>query len=77
VQAPKSLQVKVKPNAREDRLSFGDDGIWLAHIKAQPVDGKANEALIGLIATHFGVRKNQVLLKSGAGSRIKRFILLT
>jgi uncharacterized protein (TIGR00251 family) len=77
VEAPESLQVKVKPNAREDRLSLGDDGIWLAQIKAPPVDGKANEALIALIAAHFGVRKNQVVLKSGASSRLKRFILLT
>lgn len=77
MEAPESLQVKVKPNAREDRLSLGDDGIWLAQIKAPPVDGKANEALIALIAAHFGVRKNQVVLKSGASSRLKRFILLT
>lgn len=76
MEVPKSLQVKVKPNAREDRLSLGDDGIWLAQIKAQPVDGKANEALIALIAAHFGVRKNQVVLKSGASSRVKRLILL-
>jgi uncharacterized protein len=77
VEVPKSLQVKVKPNAREDRLRLGDDGIWLAQIKAQPVDGKANEALIAMIAAHFGIRKNQVLIKSGASSRVKRFILLT
>lgn len=77
MEAPESLQVKVKPNAREDRLSLGDDGIWLAQIKAPPVDGKANQALIALIAAHFGVRKNQVVLKSGASSRLKRFILLT
>lgn len=77
MEAPESLQVKVKPNAREDRLNLGDDGIWLAQIKAPPVDGKANQALIALIAAHFGVRKNQVVLKSGASSRLKRFILLT
>ena len=77
MEVPKSLQVKVKPNAREDRLSPGDEGVWLAQIKEPPVDDKANDALIALIAGHFGLRKNQILIKSGASSRIKRFILLT
>jgi uncharacterized protein YggU (UPF0235/DUF167 family) len=76
VEVPKSLQFKVKPNARENRLELSGDGIWLAQIKAQPVDGKANEALVALIAKHFKCRKHQVILKSGAGSRLKRFVLL-
>jgi uncharacterized protein (TIGR00251 family) len=40
-------------------------------VKAPPVDGKANEALIALVAGHFGVRKAQVSIKSGASSRLK------
>ena len=72
---PNSLQVKVKPNARESRLECGADGIWLANIKAQPVDGKANAPLIALIAEHFTLRKNQISIKSGAGTRIKRLLI--
>ena len=72
---PSSLQVKVKPNAREDRFAPGDDGVWLASIKAQPVDGKANEALIALVAAYFKLRKQQVSIKSGAGARIKRLLI--
>jgi uncharacterized protein YggU (UPF0235/DUF167 family) len=37
------------------------------------VDGKANAAVIGLIAAHFGLRKAQVTLKSGASGRLKLF----
>ncbi len=72
---PSSLQVKVKPNAREDRFAPGDDGVWLASLKAQPVDGKANEALIALVAAYFKLRKQQVSIKSGAGARIKRLLI--
>ena len=72
---PSFLQVKVKPNAREDRFVPGDDGVWLASIKAQPVDGKANDALIALVAAHFRLRKNQITIKSGAGARIKRLLI--
>jgi uncharacterized protein YggU (UPF0235/DUF167 family) len=75
VSVPSSLQVKVKPNAREDRFAPGDDGIWLASLKALPVDGKANEALIALIADYFKLRKKQVHIKSGAGARIKRLLI--
>ena len=72
---PSSLQVKVKPNAREDRFAPGDDGVWMASLKAQPVDGKANEALIALVAAYFNLRKQQVSIKSGAGARIKRLLI--
>lgn len=66
------LQVKVKPNARLERLEQAEDGTWLASIKAQPVDGKANETLIALVAEHFGLRKNQISIKSGGAGRLKR-----
>lgn len=68
----KTLEVKVKPNARASLLEQQPDGSWLAKIKAQPIDGKANEELIRLIAGHFGVRKAQVSIKSGASGRMKR-----
>lgn len=65
------LRIKVKPNARASALTAQDDGSWLAQLKAPPVDGKANEALIELVAKHWGVRKAQVSIKSGASSRMK------
>ena len=67
----RTLKVKVKPGSRADGLAQQADGTWLARVKAPPVDGKANEALIALVAVHFGVRKAQVSIKSGASSRLK------
>jgi uncharacterized protein len=66
------LSVKAKPGARRDALTAQPDGTWLAEVTARPVDGQANEAVIALIARHFGVRRAQVRLKSGAASRHKR-----
>jgi uncharacterized protein (TIGR00251 family) len=66
-----TIRVKVKPNARTSELTLKDDGTWLAKLKAPPVDGKANEELIRLVAEHFGVRKAEVTIKSGAASRLK------
>jgi len=67
----RTLQVKVKPGSREDSLVQQPDGTWLARVKAPPVDGKANAALIALIAAQFGLRKAQVTIKSGASGRMK------
>jgi uncharacterized protein YggU (UPF0235/DUF167 family) len=66
-----TLRIRTKPGSRVEELTELDDGTWLARVKAQPVDGKANAALIALVAAHFGVRKAQVSIKSGAASRIK------
>ena len=67
----RTLRVKVKPNSRIEELVELEDGSWEARVKAPPVDGKANAALTALIANHFGVRKAQIALKSGASSRFK------
>lgn len=66
------LTVRVKPNARCSNLGQDADGTWLAQLKAPPVDGKANEELIRVVAEHFGLRKAQVTIKSGASGRLKR-----
>ena len=67
----RTIKIKVKPGAREEGLRQLADGSWVASVKAQPVDGKANAALIALVATHFGVRKVQVGIRSGAAGRMK------
>jgi uncharacterized protein YggU (UPF0235/DUF167 family) len=67
----KTIQVKVKPNARVSALAQQADGSWLAQLKSAPVDGKANEELLALVARHFGCRKSQVTLRSGASGRMK------
>jgi uncharacterized protein (TIGR00251 family) len=69
------VQIKVKPQSRLSALSQDEDGNWLAHIKSLPVDGKANEELIALVAKQFGCAKSQVSIKSGAASKIKRVLI--
>ncbi len=73
--ASRVIEVRVKPNARSSELVDNGDGSWTARIQAPPVDGKANTALIALVARHFGVAKSQVAIKSGAASRSKRVVI--
>lgn len=68
----KTIQVKVKPNARVSSLEeLGNSGIWQAQLKSPPVDGKANQELMVLVAKHFGCHKSAVSIKSGASGRVK------
>lgn len=66
-----TLQIKVKPGARVSDLTRAADGTWVARLKAPPVDGKANEELIALVAEQFRCRKAAVTIKSGASGRTK------
>jgi hypothetical protein len=65
------LAIKVIPNARVASFAQLADGSWAARVTAPAVDGKANEALIALIASHFKVPKRRVTLVRGATSRRK------
>jgi uncharacterized protein (TIGR00251 family) len=66
-----TMQIKVKPNARASSLEQQPDGTWTARLRAPPIDGKANEELRALIANHYGCRKADVEIKSGATGRNK------
>jgi uncharacterized protein len=67
----KVIQVKVKPSARVSVLEEQSPGLWLAQLKSPPIDGKANEELIGLVAKQFACRKSAVSIKSGTSGRMK------
>ena len=70
------LAVRLAPRARRDRIeglvrdSDGRIALKVA-VSAPPVDGKANAALIELVAEALGVARSAVDLASGAGSRRK------
>ena len=70
--AGRVIHVKVKPGARVSVLEETSPGVWRAQLKSPPVDGKANAELIALVARHFGCRKADVSIKSGASGRMKQ-----
>jgi uncharacterized protein YggU (UPF0235/DUF167 family) len=63
--------VRVKPNARESSLEQSPDGTWIARLKSPPVDGRANEELVALVAERFRCRRAAVRIKAGAAARVK------
>ena len=68
---PRVIQIRVKPNSRASVLEQKEDGTWMAQIKSPPVEGKANEELLALVAKHFDCCKSDVSIKAGASGRLK------
>lgn len=66
----KSITVKVIPNARKASVTQEGD-ILKVKVTAPAVDGKANQAVIEVLAEHFKVRKSAVTIKRGETSRNK------
>jgi hypothetical protein len=64
------IQVKVKPNSRTEEISQVGDS-FIVRVKDPPREGKANLAVVRLLAEHFGVPKSQVRILSGFGSKNK------
>jgi uncharacterized protein len=64
-------KVKVKPNSKQQKIAEQTDGSLTVYLKSPPVDGKANEELIKLLAEKFGVPKSHIRIKLGVSSRKK------
>lgn len=65
------INVKVKPNAKEQKIEQEADGSWLVYLKSSPIEGKANQELIKLLAKQFQVTQKDISIKIGANSRNK------
>ena len=64
------IKVKVKPNSKTEELDREGDS-FILKVKEPAREGKANQAVIKLLAEHFSVPKNQVRILSGFKSRNK------
>ena len=67
------IALRVQPGAKRNRVvgKVGED--WKIAVTAPPVDGKANQACVVLLAKICGVAKSAVTLTAGASSRRKTF----
>jgi uncharacterized protein (TIGR00251 family) len=64
------IQVKVKPNSRTEEVSQ-EENSFTVKVKEPAREGKANQAVIKLLAEHFGVPKSRVTILSGFSSKNK------
>ncbi len=66
------LEVRVSPGARRNAIvGFMSDGTLKVTVTAPPEDGRANAAVVALLAGALGVPAGAVSLVRGAGGRRK------
>lgn len=66
------IQVKVIPNASQNKIEGWKEDVLRVRIRAVPEKGKANEALIAFLAEELGLPKSAIQIISGQSARIKR-----
>jgi uncharacterized protein (TIGR00251 family) len=63
--------IKARPGAREDKIEKIDEVNYAVSVKAAPRDGKANAAIVKMLADHFDVSVSLVEIISGHMARVK------
>ncbi len=65
------VSIKAKVHARENRVEKVDDGNLIVHVKEAPEKGKANWAIIKLVAEYYEVPTTSVRIVTGRTSTKK------
>ncbi len=65
------IQVRVKPGSKKGDLVEPASPYLDVFLKEKPIAGKANQALIALLSSHFRVARENIRIVSGTSSRIK------
>jgi uncharacterized protein len=69
------LPVRAQPGAKRNEIRGEQDGMLKVCVAQSPEKGKANKAVIELMAKSLGLKKSQIELLSGATSHQKRFLI--
>ena len=65
------VAIRLQPRASRDQVQGLRDGAIAIQLKAPPVDGEANAALLRFVARALSVRPSGVVLVRGQTSRLK------
>ena len=65
------IRIKVRPQSGRKAIEQQADGSYIVRVPASPVEGKANEQVVELLAQHFDVAKSLVRIARGAHSKEK------
>lgn len=69
------LFIKAQPGARKDEIVGEQAGSIKVRVTAPPEKGKANEAIIRLLAEKLNLRKSAISVISGETSRDKKILI--
>jgi len=70
------LSLRVQPGSRKEGILGAHADRLKVTVHAAPEKGKANEAVIDVLAEALGLRKNQIVLQQGATNQNKVVLLM-
>ncbi len=68
------LEVKVIANAKKEAIKQ-EAGVFKVYLSAPAIEGKANKALVAILARHFNVSKGEIKIIKGLKSRHKTIMI--
>jgi uncharacterized protein (TIGR00251 family) len=71
VDGPTKVALRVSPGARRGAVVGKRGAVWKVRVAAPPVDGRANDALVQLLAETLDLPRRDVEIVSGHGGRDK------
>lgn len=77
-QTPEGIiaNIRISPNAKKNEI-INDGEIVKVKITAQPIDGKANKALVEFLSKNFKIPKTSIKILKGETSKDKTVLFMT
>lgn len=70
------VNIKISPNAKKNEI-INEGEFVKVKITAQPIDGKANKALIEFLSKNFKIPKTSIKILKGETSKEKNVLFMT
>ena len=70
------LKIRISPNSSKNEIIKGDDGVKIK-ITAQPIEGKANKAVVEFLSKEFKIPKSSIEIVKGTTSKEKTILIQT
>ena len=65
------IDVRVKPNSRMEEVTQEGMSTFTVRTREPPIEGRANRAVVKLLAKHLGIRESQLRIVKGLKSKTK------
>lgn len=65
------LSIQVKPNSKKPGIEKNTETDWIVRVREPATEGKANEAVVKMIAEELDIPKSRVSISHGHNSKKK------
>ncbi len=72
-----TVNLRISPNSSKNEIVKTEEGIVKVKITAQPIDGKANKALVEFLSKTFKIPKTSIVIVRGETSKDKTIRFIT